>query len=53
MLPMCLNVDTNGLLGLGGDILCNVAISGLPGAGYIDYCSVVDIDPGADWNDGE
>jgi len=44
MVPTCLSIDTDGLLGLGGDILCEVATGGLPGADNIDYCSVVDID---------
>ncbi|MHA2279957.1 MAG: hypothetical protein ACXAC5_03650 [Promethearchaeota archaeon] len=52
--PTCLSVDTDALLGLGGNVLCEVAIGGLPGADYIDYCSVVDIDlSGIDLSIGE
>lgn len=43
MAPSCL-LDTDGLLDLGADLLCEGATSGLPYSGHLDYCSIIDID---------
>ena len=43
-IPSCLSIDQAGLVGLGEDLLCEVAASGLPFSGHVDYCSYVDID---------
>lgn len=44
MIPSCLSIDTAGLLGLGEDLLCEVATGELPYSGHLDYCSFIDID---------
>lgn len=44
MVPSCLSVDQNALLGIGEDLLCEIAAAGLPLSDHVDYCSVVDID---------
>lgn len=44
VVPSCLSIDQNGLMDLGGDLLCEVVAGGLPYSEHLDYCSVVDID---------
>jgi len=43
MVPSCLTIDQSGLLGIGENLLCEIATGGLPFSGDIDYCSVVNI----------
>lgn len=45
-LPTCLNIDPNGLIGLGEELACEIGTSGLPFSEHVDYCSVIDFDFG-------
>lgn len=40
----CLTLNPNALLAQGGSLICAIATSGLPGAGYVDYCAAIDHD---------